>query len=150
MDNKLFKQRLTEVAEWRIPKIKPTASERRAGAGRPSKEEQYLEIHEEAFIEMFAGENPTQALELVKVKRCAEDCEDCGRHCEQGRDLENRKFFTYEPHWRKRCLTCGMNQNPYTKKFDLNNTDASGVWNLFLRKIPTRRFTNIPEQFRED
>jgi hypothetical protein len=96
MDNKLFKQRLTEVAEWRIPKIKPTASERRARAGRPSKEEQYLELHEEAFIEMFAGENPTQALELVKVKRCAEDCEDCGRHCEQGRDLENRKFSKSE------------------------------------------------------
>jgi hypothetical protein len=150
MDNNLFKQRLSEVAEWRIPKIKESPAEKRKSAGRPTKEEQYQELHEETFIELFQGENPTQAPELVKVKRSAVDCGDCGEHCPQGRDVENRKFFTHETHWRKRCITCGMNQNPFNGRFDLNNKDASGVWSLFLRRMPCNRFKNIPIDFQQD
>lgn len=156
MDNNIFKQRLTEVAEWRTPKIKLTPAEKKKKSGRPSKEEQYQELHEEAFADLFQGQNPTQAPELVKVKRCAELCEDCGKHCENGRHTEKAKYNSSRPHWRKRCVTCGMNQNPFSGEWDLTNKNASAVWAVWLRKTSENSYdhkkiiTITPEQFRED
>jgi hypothetical protein len=78
-----LKQKLSEVAEWRQPRISISDVKRGAqkarGKGRPSREEMYEEEHEQVFAELFKGINPTHAPELVRVHIQRVDCEDCGR-----------------------------------------------------------------------
>lgn len=142
MNNELFKLKLSQVADWHIPKVKLDGVERRKLRGRPTKQDQEEELANPEFAEV----NPTAPPEILKVKSQPVDCQDCGQHCPNGRECESKFFFTHQPHWRKRCITCGLNQNPYTGEFDLKSKDASGVWNLYLRKIPVHRFTKTHEE----
>ncbi len=84
--------KLSEVAEFRMPKLTASdikiSKQKARGKGRPTKEWLYQEEHEEVFIDMFQGINPTHNPELVKVKIQAIDCEDCGDEC--GGSGENR------------------------------------------------------------
>jgi len=134
-----FKQKLSEVAEWVIPATErettPAAKKR---AGRKSAEQKYQEEHEEVFLNMFEGKNPTMPMMLTKLKIVAVDCEDCGQHCPDGRHTENKRFDTNRPHWRKRCVTCKKNQNPWTGEYDLNSQQSASVWADYLRKTNPR------------
>lgn len=139
MDKKLFEQRLTEVSEWQIPKLTETdikeARQRQRGRGRVSNEELYQQAQEDLFIEEFDGINPTHPPQIVKLKNLGCVCDDCGRHCENGRHLEKKIYEANKKrHWREKCLTCDRFKNPYTGEFDLAPSVASTKWNAYLRE----------------
>jgi len=127
--------KLSEVAEFRMPKLTPSeikiSKQRARGKGRPTKESLYQEEHEEVFLDMFQGINPTHTPELVKLHIKPVDCEDCGRHCENGRRQEI-KFYKKAPnhiaHWRHRCLTCNRYRDPNTGEYTLPQGPACQVF----------------------
>lgn len=138
MDDEEFRKRLSEVAEWRIPK---TEKEQTIGAkkrrGRKSNDELYMELREEIFHEEFDGINNTVPPMLVRVKVAGTICEDCGEYCPEGRHKEKKLYETggkKNRHWRERCITCDRQCNPFTGKYDLTNQKASGVWAGYLRE----------------
>lgn len=132
MENELFKQKLSEVADWEIPKLSPTdvreAKKRARGRGRPTNEELYEQEHEEVFLEIFQGVNPTHPAELKNLKICAVDCPDCGRHCSNGR-REEIKYYPEVPghvaHRRRRCLECNKYRDPEFGTWDLPQGPAA-------------------------
>lgn len=135
MDDAEFKRRLSEVAEWKLPDTpRETSLNQKKKRGRKSAEEKYQDEHEEVFMELFEGVNPTYAPMLLKVKCQPTDCVKCGQHCPNGRQEEKKLYeANKKKHWRTRCVTCGKTENPYTGKFDLTNGNASAVWNSFVR-----------------
>ena len=148
-----LKQKLAEVAEWQMPKLKDheiaVAKQRARGRGRPSTEDLYQEEHEQVFLDIFEGVNPTHPLELVKVYIKPIDCEDCGRHCENGRQMEI-KFYYEQPrqvaHRRTRCLVCNRYKDPYTGKFTLPQGPASQVFcNWAAAEFTARKKPNSSE-----
>lgn len=135
MNDEEFKRKLSEVAEWHIPKIKLDGVTRRKLRGRIPNETKYQDEHEQLFFEIYNGVNPTTtAPEITKVKPCGINCEDCGRDCPSGRTKEKKLFQTGKSHWREKCTTCGMNKNPWTGEFDLTAAKASAEWSAWLRK----------------
>ena len=77
-----FKQKLSEVAEWKIPETpRETSLNAKKKRGRKSNEDEYMELREEMFYEEFGGVNPTYPPMLTKLKRSATICDDCGDHC---------------------------------------------------------------------
>ena len=138
MNDEEFKKRLSEVAEWRIPKISSTdvkiAKQKARGKGRPTKEQLYQQEHEQVFVDLFDGINPTYTPVITKVKQCAVDCE-CGQRCERGCEQYAKGYTSQgKRYWRWRCKTCGMTKNPYSGVWDLDIQKASIVWNNFLRE----------------
>jgi hypothetical protein len=126
-----LKQKLSEVAEWRQPRISISdvkrGEQKARGKGRPSREEMYQEEHEEVFADLFKGINPTHPPELVKVYIKPVDCEDCGQHCPNGRQTEI-KFYKAVPkhiaHRRDRCLVCNKYKDPNTGEYTLSQGPA--------------------------
>jgi hypothetical protein len=134
MNNKEFKKRLTEIAEWEIPKLNATDLKPIRKKGRPSEEELYQNEHEQVFMDIYNGVNPTHNPKLGKVKIQPCTCDDCGDHCPNGRHKEKKVYEAGgHRHWREKCTTCGMSQNPYTKKFDLTVAQASSAWANYMR-----------------
>lgn len=139
MDQKLFEQKLSEVAEWKIPENQQeTSANAKKKRGRKSEEEKYQAAHEEIFMEIHGGVNPTLTPLLTNVKCKPVDCEDCGQHCPNGRVKEMKQYDTNRRHWRQRCVTCDKQQNPWTGEFDLSNQKASHEWSVWLRKTNPR------------
>mgnify|MGYP006268343161 CR=1 FL=1 len=134
MDEDLFKQKLSEVADWKIPETpRETSVNAKKKRGRKSNEEQYMETREEIFYEEFDGINPTLHLMLTRVKYKPTTC-DCGRICEDGCEKEAKLYQKNEKSfWRMKCKTCGFTQNPITGKYDLTGLNASIIWAGFLR-----------------
>lgn len=143
MDDQEFKRKLSEVAEWRIPDtitdtVSGTTRKRR---GRPTKDTNICSDTEEHDDEDDNDDtsdtqekNNTFPPQITKLKVCAQTCEDCGRHCENGRQIEKRVYDTNNKrHWRQRCLNCDHYQNPYTGEFDLPRSTAAKTWNDFHR-----------------
>ena len=126
MDDAEFKQKLSQVAEWRVPKLKEwqveQAKQKARGKGRPSNGDLYQEEHNKIFLEIFNGVNPTYAPEITKLKIQAVTCGDCGEICEQGRRTET-KFCAggrNEVAYRKeRCVECNLYRDPATGKFTI-------------------------------
>jgi hypothetical protein len=136
MDKELFKQKLSEVAEWRIPKTITSTKdgEPKRPRGRPTAEELYQREHETVFTEMFDGVNPTYPPQLLKIKTQGCACEDCGDQCPNGRHIEKKLYDTGgKKNWRERCLTCSKSRNPFTGKFDISSSQAPFVWTDFLK-----------------
>lgn len=138
MDDKLFKQKLTEVAEWRIPDTVTGTASGDAKAprkrGRPTAEEAYQEAHEEIFLEIFDGKNPTFPPQILKLKNSAVTCDDCGKHCAEGRLKEIKRYVSNNKvNWREHCMACHRWRDPYTGEFKLVNSNVSTVWNSFVR-----------------
>ena len=135
MDNELFKQKLSEVAEWKQPKLSVTdikeSQSKGRRRGRPSNEEQYQQEHEEVFLDLFEGINPTQQPELVRVLIQPIDCPDCGQHCPTGRRKEIKLYKNlprHVDHWRTRCVECKRYQHPDTKEFTIQPGPACQVF----------------------
>lgn len=134
MNDEEFKRKLSEVADWRIPEIKLDGVQRRKLRGRLSNEEKYQDEHEQIFFEIYNGVNPTTTPEITKVHRAATTCDDCGKHCPNGREKEKKLYETNKKkHWREKCLTCGLSLNPKTGLFDAPNRTAAVEWNHWLR-----------------
>lgn len=134
MNDEEFKRKLTEVADWHIPEIKLDGTTRRQVRGRLSNETKYQNEHEQIFFEIFGGINPTAVPTVTNIKPAATTCDDCGRHCPNGRAKEKKLYQTGKNHWREKCITCGMNKNPYTGVFDLTTNRATAEWTIWLRK----------------
>lgn len=136
MDDKEFRRRLSEVADWIIPETtRETSLNAKKTRGKKSNEDIYCESREQMFLEEFGGVNPTYPPMLTKVKTAAVDCEDCGRHCANGRKKEAKIHESNNKiHWRTRCVTCNVTKNPYTGEFDLPPGQSSIIWNDFLRQ----------------
>jgi hypothetical protein len=144
MDNEEFKQKLSEVATWEIPDVTSGGNPKKK-PGRPSAEDLYQQEHEEVFLDLFDGKNPTLHPVLTNVKVAGCMCDDCGKLCENGRKAEKSKYYTNRPHWRARCLTCGLNQNPYTGEWDLTNETASPTWSRWLRQTSEKPYAYKPK-----
>jgi len=135
MDDELFKQKLSQVAEWKLPDTpRETSLNAKKKRGRKSAEEKYQDEHEEVFMELFDGTNPTYAPMLTRIKHTPYNCE-CGKICDNGCEKEAKLYQTQtKAIWRWKCHTCGMTQDPYTGEYNLNPQKASIVWNSFLRE----------------
>lgn len=157
MKDKDFKQKLSEVAEWKLPDTpRETSLNAKKTRGRKSKEEKYQDEHEEVFMELFEGTNPTYTPLLTKIKYATVTCE-CGRVCDSGCQKEAKLYETKaKTIWRWKCKTCGMTQDPYTGEYNLNPSRASIVWQNFLRENnggPVKdaiTITKYPETMREN
>ena len=151
MNNDEFKKRLSEIAEWEIPKLTETDLKPIRKKGRPSEEELYQNEHEQIFMEIYNGVNPTHTPKLGKVKIQPVTCDDCGEHCPNGRRKEKKVYEANgNKHWREKCITCGMSQNPFTKKFDLTVAEASSRWANYWRDVKGVYKTARNEQRKED
>jgi hypothetical protein len=135
MDDEEYKRRLSEVAEWKLPETpRETSLNAKKKRGRKSAEEKYQDEHEEVFMELFEGTNPTYTPLLTKIKYATITCE-CGRVCDSGCQKEAKLFQTQtKAVWRWKCKTCGMTQDPYTGEYTLNSQRGSIVWAEYLRK----------------
>lgn len=134
-----FKQKLSEVAEWKIPDTpRETSLNQKKKRGRKSEEEKFQEAHEIIFRDIHGDVNPTYAPMITKIKCQPVDCEDCGKHCPNGRKTEYKHYDTNRSHWRRRCVTCEKNQNPFTGEYDLSSQKSSSVWADWLRKTNPR------------
>ena len=128
-------QKLNEVAEFQMPKLSASeikiSKQKSRGKGRPSAEEKYQEEHEEVFLDLFEGINPTMSPELVKLHIKPQDCEDCGVHLTESREM-NIKFYKKTPghiaHWRKHCKNCNKYLDPNTGEFTLPQGPACQVY----------------------
>lgn len=122
MDQKLFEQLLTEVAEWH--KITDCSGPGRRG--RPRRRD-------------LAAVNPTLGLEITRLKIKNTACQDCGLDCPQGRTLDIRIYQNSNgTHYRQRCLACGMVLDPYTGEFNLDVLKGSQKWQSWIREVKTR------------
>ena len=136
-----FKKKLSEVAEWRIPDHnevnKVSGPPRRYKTRKPA-----VEVIEEQddCEEPVTVENPNFAIQLVKAKIQPVTCEDCGRHCEHGRQKDLRFYFNNgATAIRERCVTCQKHKNPSTGQFDLSSAGSNAVWHNYLRTIGDRK-----------
>lgn len=148
MDDKLFKQKLSEVATWKIPDTpQETSLNAKKKRGRKSDEEKYQEEHEEIFMELYGGVNPTYAPMLIDVKRQPSACE-CGKICEGGCKKDFKLYHTKTgPVWRQKCLNCGMTKDPYTGLWNMNSQKASQVWASFSRDTnPEKKVAQMLEK----
>lgn len=134
MNDEEFKQRLSQVADWIVPECKiEKALKKKKKRQAKANQKQYEEIQEEEIQDLVNGTNPTTPIEIIKIKIAAVNCTDCGRHCENGRKTETKKFNTHEPHWRKTCVTCKMSQNPFTGEWDVPCSRSAIVWSDWWR-----------------
>lgn len=157
MDKELFKQRLSEVAEWQLPKLSPSdikeAGQRNRGRGRPSKESLYQQEHEEVFLDLFEGVNPTMPPELVKVRDQPTTCKDCGQICTQPprREIKlYRNLPKHVDHWRTRCVECKRYQHPDTKEFSIQPGPACQVFLNWAKAQYSARTKKIKQEIKED
>lgn len=134
MKDEEFKAKLSEVAVWKLPESpQEDTKNQRKKRGRKTAEELYQEAHEQVFLDLFNGVNPSAPPMLLKLKNAC-DCTDCGQHCPEGRDMTIKRHTSNGiGHWRERCNTCGFSKNPYTGRFDIDGTEASIKWNSFLK-----------------
>jgi hypothetical protein len=129
MDDEEFKRLLSEVAEWETPKVKfdPT-SRRRLKSGDP-------EAPELEFVQKYGLVHESMPPSIKKIKKAPVDCQDCGRHCENGRCLEAKQHESRGVvHWRRHCVTCNRTQNPWTKEYDVTSGQVGIVWNEYWRQ----------------
>lgn len=103
MDQKLFRQRLEQLAVIRDKKPVKTASHNRLA------KETIVEIDEdgnEVEIEVEIKENPTLGIEIVKIRDRTEVCDlGCGKIV-TNQIVESRLVTFPERHWRTRCKNC--------------------------------------------
>lgn len=134
--NKLeWEAKLAQVAEWEMPKLNAT-EKKQIAKGRKTKEEKYQYEHEQEFMDIFQGVNPTHTPVVTKIHCQPTTCDDCGKHCPNGRHKEKKIYEANgNKHWREKCITCGLSQNPFSKKFDLTVAEASSRWANYWRDV---------------
>jgi hypothetical protein len=147
MDDAEFKRKLSEVAVWRIDKVSNTAVKegiRRArGKFKPVVEGEEPEL----AVTLVDGVNPTMTLTLVGLLPCATDCEDCGKHCPNGRQTTAKLYpsRTLGLHWRKRCVTCQKYLNKDTGLYTVADNNASNHYSTKLSPGHQVSFENDQE-----
>lgn len=139
MKDKDFRDLLSQVADWRIPETitgtKDGKAKKIRRRGRPSAEDLFLEQQEQEFLNTHGGINETFPPQLTKLKTAAVNCEDCGKHCPNGRKTDLKLYRNRQcSAWRERCQECGLTRDPHTGKFELKAAAASTKWSDFMRE----------------
>lgn len=132
MDDAEYKRKLSQVAEWEIPNLQEltTTGQKK----RKPRNVKTTELDQDAVQHCTSTVNTTYAPSLVSVRRAACTCEDCGRHCANGREKEARLYQANQKQvWRQKCLTCSRFQNPFNGEFELTGGAASIKFNEFMR-----------------
>jgi hypothetical protein len=134
MDNELFLKRLSEVSEWHRSDGTNYHKDNKKIVSQPPvyTEAELAEMTDEEAEELYEWvmawreQQPNEGLPpLIKtVKIQAIDCEDCGRHCPNGRKTEHKLCTSGSRHWRHRCGECGFYKDPADGTYSL---DAKGV-----------------------
>ena len=143
MDKELFKQKLSEVAEWKIPK--PTAANKASGIKRKYSRPKKQELEEESMssednednedndLGISEDQNVTLPVQLLEAKIQSCQCSDCGKFCEHGRKKESQFYFKAGKKFiREKCATCKLHKDPNTGKFSLSAQQAPTVWYAYL------------------
>jgi len=148
MNNDEFLKRLSEVAEWVRPQTGPNGAisvNKRAKAPPehpgPITEAELAEMTDEQaqdyYDQLMAYKeslpNSSVPPEIKKLKIQAKDCEDCGRHCENGRQVQSKLCVSGQKHWRTSCQTCGLYRDPATGKFSLAPKEVHNYLNCYYR-----------------
>ena len=147
MDNELFKQKLSEVAVWRLDKVSTTdinaGLKRARGKTKPIQEDDEPEL----AVTLVDGVNPTMALTLVSLLPCATTCEDCGLHCPNGRQVTAKIYPSRALglHWRKRCVTCQRYLNKDTGQYTVPDNKVSNHYSTKLQPGHQITFENDKE-----
>jgi hypothetical protein len=147
MDDAEFKRKLSEVAVWRIDKVSNTdvkeGIRRARGKTKPIVEDEEPEL----AVTIVDGVNPTLALTLVGLLPCATDCEDCGVHCPNGREVTAKIYpsTTLCKHWRKRCVTCQRYLNKDTGEYTISNNESYNHYSTKLNPGHQVAFENDNE-----
>lgn len=149
MDPKEFLRRLSEVSEWHRPQLGPQGSPSVSKGRGPKKikhpgpiTEQQLEAMTEHEVKRYydqlmawreAQPNDSVAPEIIRVKCQAKDCEDCYKHCPEGRKVEKKLHQTANPHWRELCVECQMYKSPLTGLFEIPKRGSHQFFNDYYR-----------------
>ena len=147
MDDAEFKRKLSEVAIWRIDKVSTTdvkeGIRRARGKTKPIVEGEEPDL----AVTIVDGVNPTLAITLVSLLPCATDCEDCGKHCPNGRETTAKVYpsRTLGKHWRKRCVTCQRYLNKDTGEYTVSSYEAGNHYSTKLNPEHQVSFENDHE-----
>jgi hypothetical protein len=133
MDDAEFKRRLSEVADWEIPK-NPRDTSLNQKKKRVKKQDEDDIIEEPVFAD---DNNPTIPPLLKKVRVAMTTCEDCGEQCPKGRRTTIKLYERGDKkYWREDCNTCSRAKNPYTGEFDVKGVAANQLWYSYMK--PTK------------
>lgn len=161
MDDKEFKRKLSEVANWIIPDDLSDLIERprktirkkkpkKVQVQKPVDSDQDIEDLEEQEEFVHSDEpNDTYPPKILDLKCQGTVCDDCGRYCENGRKKEKKLYeLNNKRHWREKCITCNKARNPYTGYFDLSTGQSGIVWNGYIhnRKQRVETKPKIPKE----
>jgi hypothetical protein len=149
MNNDEFLKRLSEVAEWYRPQTGPngcysvnknaklrkiehpgTVTEAELAA---MDEDEVQEYYEQLMAWRESQPNELVPPEIKKLKIQSKDCEDCHRHCPEGRQVQSKICSTGQPHWRTSCVTCGLYRDPATGQFTLTNKEVHNYMTGYYR-----------------
>lgn len=136
MNNDEFLKRLSEVSEWHRPQTGPSGAasvNKRTQAKRSAlhpgnitqaqldlmTDEEAQDYYDRLVAWREAQPNPSVPPQIKRLKIAAVDCEDCGRHCPNGRRVESKVCTTGQPHWRTQCHECELYRDPATGEFTL-------------------------------
>jgi hypothetical protein len=150
-----FLTKLSEVADWKIPDTpRETSLNNKRHRQRIEEDDQEHNEHDEESVqeaEPESGPNPTYPPMLLRLKIQPVDCDDCGRHCENGRQkeasLQKKDGVTY---WRQRCITCKRHQDPTTGRFDISGQAALMKWHNFFRNPAKHYYKNRKEDLEHE
>lgn len=149
MDEKLFLQKLSELAEWHrpqtgpqgFPSVKRGSERKQIEKPEPVTEAELDAMSDEAVEEYYerlvrwreSQPNELVPPEIVKLKPPVNPCEDCGEQLSEHRRIECRKYDSHGGHWRSRCVNCNRWQNPLTKEFDISQGASHQFFSSFHR-----------------
>jgi len=139
MDRDEFLKKLEEVAEYYIPDTwEDTVLERTRKINQRRRQDQYDDddndfLHSDNDCQEPLIERQFPPV-LTKVKKQSQNCDDCNRHCPDGREIDVK---IHEHHgqriWRQRCVNCGLYKNPDSGKFDLNSREVHLALSKYIR-----------------
>ena len=124
MEDKLFRERLNELAELKLRKSRTT-----------SEHEPELVFRQGQEHLLSEQDNPTHLLEIKRIRYQERPCEYCERVVVNQRITQVLHRFP-QPHWRRSCSGCGLTQDPTTGQFDLRGT---GIANHFVSLFKNKK-----------
>jgi len=141
MKREEFLRKLSEVADWHIPKLEMPARDwaymKNKACTENNEDDDNDQEQDTTTMALATGRNPTAAPELLGLKNQSRACEDCGTTCTKGRVTEKIRYeYQGQAIWRERCRNCGMSKDPFTGKFDVDPLDMTNKyrqWLLYLR-----------------
>ena len=149
MTDEEFKQKLSEVAEWKLPKLVEITRGRGLSKnryrGKPRDVDDLSDEEEQPFEPdpdlVKEGTNQTYPPVISKLKIQPVKCEDCGKFCEKGRRKEIQLYFKHRKTFsREKCMTCKKHKDPVTNEFILSPSKSSIVWFTFMKTAGTKKY----------